>query len=302
MKRAPLLASLATVGAVVLLGGCAGARVPPPEMALDVDSRCPLPLAWPSAAQTPQRIRLENPNDVPLVVVIEGCFRLTRLAEVPPHAALQPALPPRMIAFREGIRFHAFVEDSARFVGSWHVPPRPGPSLDLVLDTLEVTKGELSLFDPVEVEASRTESDYAPRRIEDSGGQVYVMVPGVGDGGFLVFSCGGGRRWVSVSTSTTIRFDTADVAVGYDGGDPEPARWEVLHSMSDAVLAPARGVDSLAVRMARAERVNVQVALRPGRGDLRPTPTTFAFLTGGLAGELSDVPCFRGLMARLAPR
>jgi hypothetical protein len=284
-----------------LAAACATARpAPPSELVAATDPRCPLPLVWPSPEQTPRRVRIRNQTADSVIVVIDRCFHYTTVASVAPGALVQASLPSRLIAYPDGIRFHAYVDTEASFVGSWHVAPVPGPALELVLDSLSRAQGELFLYRFVE-EAPTT----SPRILEDSEGENYLMLPEVADGGFLIWSCGGGRRWVSMSTAVKMPADTVDVATRFDRGEwSGEQRWEVLRAQTDAVLVPEEAIDSLTTRAARAHLVNVSVVMRryftvQGRG---PAPTTsiFAFRTEELGVRLGELGCFRDLARRLA--
>jgi hypothetical protein len=289
------------IAIAVVAAACATARpTPPPELVAATDPRCPLPLAWPSAEQTPRRVRIRNATSDSLVVVIDRCFHYTTVASVAPGATVQASLPPRLIAFPDGIRFHAYIDTEARFVGSWHVPPDPRPALDLVLDSITRARGELFLYDAVREGAPAS----MPRILEDGEGESYLMLPEVADGGFLIWSCGGGRRWVSMSTGLELPRDTAEVRTRFDGGEwSGDEGWEVLHSLTDAVLVPASAIDSLTARAARAKLVNVGVVTRrytgfPGRGP-PPSVSSFGFRTEELAAGLAALTCYRDLARRL---
>ena len=286
---------------VVAGAACATARpAPPPELVAAVDPRCPLPLVWPSPEQTPRRVRIRNATADSLVVIVDRCFHYTTLASVPPGGLVQAALPPRLIGYPGGIRFHAYIESEARFVGAWHVEPRPTPSLELVLDSLTRVQAELFLYD-----ALRDTSTTAPRLLEDGQGETYLMLPEVADGGFLIWSCGAGRRWISMSTGVKMPADTVDVSTRFDRGDWSPEeRWEVLRAQTDAVLVPDAAIDSLTARVARAGLVNVSVVMRrfrpsPTGRTVPPTTTTFGFRTEGFVQRLGELSCYRDRARRL---
>ena len=119
------------LAAALLSAACAHrATTPPSELNVLGDPRCPLPLVWPSAEQTPRRVRIRNRTADTLVVDLDRCFRYTTLAPVAPGQVVQANLPARMIAYPDGFRFHAFT-GSPR-VGSWRVLPVPGLTLELV--------------------------------------------------------------------------------------------------------------------------------------------------------------------------
>lgn len=251
LRLAPCLAAA--------MAACATARSgPPAELVAATDPRCPLPLAWPSAERTPRRVRVRNATDDTLVVVIDRCFHYTTLTELAPGAVDQPVLPPRLIGYPDGIRFHAYIDSESRFVGSWHARPTPGPMLDLVLDSAARVEGNLFLHDLAhEAPAS------GPEVLENGDGESYLMLPEVAAGGFMIWSCGGGRPWLSISTSVKLPADTVDVATRFDGGEwSGEERWEVMRSLTDAMLAPEPVIDSLTARAARARLVNVGVVMR----------------------------------------
>jgi hypothetical protein len=297
-SRSTLL--VAAAFATALAAACATARpTPPPELVAATDPRCPLPLVWPSVEQTPRRVRIRNATADSLIVVIDRCFRYTTVAAVAPGAIVQASLPTRLIGYPDGIRFHAYIGSEARFVGSWHVAPEPQPALELVLDTLTRAQGELFLYDLLG-EAPLS----GPQIREADDGKGYLMLPEIAEGGFLIWSCGAGRRWLSMSTAVKMPADTVEVATRFDRGAWSPEeRWEVLRSVTDAVLAPESSIDSLTARAARAQLVNVSVVMRrfPARQGrtFPPTTSTFAFRGEGLAERLGELDCFRDPARRL---
>jgi hypothetical protein len=271
---------------------------PPSELVAATDPRCPLPLIWPSPDRTPARLRIRNATSDTLSVVIDRCFHYTSVATLAPGASAEASLPRPLIGFPEGIRFHALIESQARFVGTWHVAPVAGPSLELVLDTATRAR-DASM--PYRLEQGTVR--LPPALHQDDSGKPYLMLPELADGGFLIWSCGHGRRWLSLSTSVKLPADTVDVATRFDDGSwSEEQRWPVLRSITDAALAPERSIDSLAVGALRARMMNVRVVMRryPAYNGRRPPPstTTFAFPTEGFAGMIGGVGCFREIVPK----
>ena len=287
-------ARLAVLGVVAALGGCAGAvPEPPPVMSGPTRVDCPLPLVWASAAGTPRRVRITNPTDRALTVVVDRCFNHTLLDEVPPGSTVQPILPRRLIGYPEGIRFHAFDLAADSFVGSWHVPAEPKPLLELVLDRATgLAAGDLFYFDV------KQGSTAAPIVREDDEGEDYVMLPDVGGGGFLIWSCDPEeRRWLSLSTGLKLGIDSTGVRVAFDRVEFANEAWPILQSLTDAVLAPEDRVDALTTRAATARLTNFTVAIRArgGDGSANPRTVTYGFRTDSIAGQVGALACFAEL-------
>jgi hypothetical protein len=285
-------ARLFVLGLAGAWAGCASAPpAPPPVLAGPTRVDCPLPLVWASAAETPRRVRITNPTDRLLTVVVDRCFNHTLIDDVPPGTTIQPVLPRRLIAYPEGIRFHAFDLEGERFVGSWHVAAEPKPLLELVLDTTTRVAGDLFYFDVKQGSTS------APMMREGDDGEDYVMLPDVGGGGFLIWSCGEGRRWLSLSTGLKLGGDSTGVRVAFDRVEFANEPWPILQSLTDAVLAPEAQVDPLTTRAAAARLTNftVATATRANDGSANPRTVTYGFRTDSIASRIETLPCFAEL-------
>lgn len=229
------------MGALPLLaGGCGGNQpLPVVEPSGDESGRfCPLPLVFGQGEVRPVRIRIENRTDRPLLVFIDRCYHHTRMADVPPGRIRQPSLPERLVAFPEGLRFHAFDGQAGDHVGVFTVPVEERPVLHLLLDEeRRVDPDSLTTFLLSEDQRSEMAGSWALRTEDQGGGWAALWAnPGAG---ILTWSCVEDRRGVTLGTSDSFTGDAVAVRVRRDDGEwVDMGAWPVQRGIRDALVVP----------------------------------------------------------------
>lgn len=238
-----------------------------------------------------------NRTEDTLTVFVDRCFWYTRMARIPPGKARQARLPGELIAYDGRLLFHAFTV--SEHVGSFTTPIEPVPVVEVVLDdSLAVDRETLPSYVLDRGEARQAVERTVVTDLEHG----YTAVWGVGGGGILTWACSRGDPYLSVATGSSLRREVASVEVRYrldDGEWSEPEPWEVVRSLTDAVVAPRERVDELTRAILAAERVQFDVEeRRRWRSPSFRFQFHFAFDVSGVAPELGGLPCVRDLLPR----
>lgn len=269
--------------ALDLLGACGGPpATPPPVPAAAAPDGCPLPLLFSPDQDHPRYVRIENPGREPRTVFIDRCFWHTRLAEVPPGQVRQVPLPGELVTYHGSLFFHAY--DRERRVASYRLDVGTGPILRLVLEPEEEAPPD-SL--PRWKLPEGTGRSAGPTVLADPDG-AWVSVWGVGGGGVLTWACAGEEGpWLSVTLGREARGEAPPaVEVEFDDRSWEDAgSWQVMRSVTDAVVAPLETGAHLTEEARSAEHVRVRI--REGRWG----STTFAFRIGAVRDHLPSLSC-----------
>lgn len=244
----------------------------------------------------PRRVRLVNESPDTVDVWIDRCFWHTRLATVPPGRSAQPRLPERLVAFPEGLRFHAnALRDPIEYLGVFTLPLAEVPVLELVVS--EGTRADpASLRQVVLDDSVRVGGGAVIQGDDDAGG--YTALFAVRTSAVLSWACGeGGRRFVSLSLAGRVEGDEAEVRVRTDGGDWRPlGRWRVQSGgPTDAVVAPEAHLESL-TRAALEARELAFVVTEDSGGT-----QAHAFDLEGLADALSARACWAAVVGGERP-
>lgn len=287
---APLLAMFA-----LLAAGCGGSRpLPVLEPPGDENGRfCPLPLVFSQGQVRPVRIRIENRMDRPLLIFIDRCYHHTRMADVPPGRIRQPSLPERLVAFPEGLRFHAFDGDKGDHVGVFTVPMEERPVLHLVLDEKARSDPDsLATFLLSEDQRAEMAGTWALRTEDEGGGWAALWAnPGAG---ILTWSCVDDRRGVTLGTSDSFTGDAVDVRVRRDDGGWVPlGAWPVQRGIRDALVVPEELHPDLRRWFAGRAMVDLVTEDREGGGEgVSRSRRVHRFETDGLEEALAALGCW----------
>lgn len=275
--------------AVVSVAGCGGPEPPQvPRPAGQALTSCPPPLTFRPDQIRPTRVRFDNPTADTLTVFIDRCRHHTRLADIAPGRWAQVPLPDRLVAFPEGLRFHAFDLGEYRRVGTYTTAVVAEPILRVRLGEEEIVPDStLVRLDPGEGQ----ESVGAFAVSEDFGG--YAAVWARHSAAILTWSCGeDGRRYVTISTADKLAGDRVDVSLVVGVGRPEPmGAWEVQEGVTDAVVVPEASVDTLTRIALGAAELSFVLA---DAADVRRAHT---FQTRDLREALAGHACFASLLA-----
>lgn len=286
----------ARIGIAALLSGplswaaCGGPPPPVPGPApAQALSACPPPLLRAAGRVQPSRVRVENRTSDTLVVWLDRCRRHSRLARVAPGASANVRLPDRLVAFPEGLRFHAYTESPARHAGVFVLPVSEVPILELALsDATRADEADLARLRSGE--DARDVGGFLVGTGSEGGGYAAVFS---GDGAVLTWACDGrGRRHLTLGTDRTWRADEMAVRVRADGGAwQEPRRWRVVVGLSPSAIAPEADVERV-TRLALASR-ELSLVLDPvGEGGRE----AHAFDVTGLERALREQRCFASLL------
>lgn len=267
------------------LFGCAGgggtAPPSPVPRGLSELDRCPAPLLRAAGESVVRRVRVVNRTGVEATVFVDRCFRHTRVVDVPPGAERLARLPRELIAFPEGLRFHAFDMAEREYLGVYTVQPDDGPVYDLILDDgLAVPDSALVplVFDPSHARVGSF--------VVESGR--FAAVWARGTMAVLTWACDGdARRHLTLSTGDT--FAGEHVSVEVRAGREEfvaAGDWTVARDVSDALLAPADEAGQVTARALGATTLAVLVV---GEGGVR---RVHEFGVGELARALDDLGCW----------
>lgn len=130
--RPSLVPAVIAVLVGVAAAACAGsepARDPAPRPA--ADRICPPPLIAPNGVRTAAAVRVDNRGGRAWVVFLDRCRGHTRLGTVDPGRTRLFSLPPALIAYDDGVRFHLFGTEGS---------PPPRRSFAVPVDTSRVLK------------------------------------------------------------------------------------------------------------------------------------------------------------------
>lgn len=272
---------------------CGGSQpLPVVEPAGDESGRfCPLPLVFGQGEVRPVRVRIENRTDRPLLVFIDRCYHHTRVADIPPGRIRQPSLPERLVAFPEGLRFHAFDGQAGDHVGVFTVPVEERPVLHLVLDEARrADPDSLAQFLLSEVQGSEMAGTWALRTEDEGGGWAALWAnPGAG---ILTWSCVEDRRGVTLGTSDSFTGDAVDVRVRRDDGEwAGLGAWPVQRGIRDALVVPEERHGDLRRWFGGSATVDLVTEDGEGGGEARAR-RAHRFETEGLEEALAALGCW----------
>jgi hypothetical protein len=208
-------------------------------------------------------------------------------------------LPDPLVAFPEGLRFHAYHSSRVEHVGVFTVPVTDAPIFDLLLtDDAAVPD---SLLTPVSFNpgdgrvGSFAVSDGLPRpggpdRVPDQGG--YAAVWARRTLAILTWACDGdGRRHLTLSTGDKLGGGRATVRLRWNGGTlADAGSWQISTNVTDAVLAPRAQVDALTRRALASHQLDVLLIDEAGERHLHE------FTVAGLDRALEARRCFADLL------
>lgn len=251
--------------------------------------RCPPPLLLRDGQVRPVRVRLENPTSDTLTVFLDRCFHHTRVARIAPGQWVQAPLPRQLVAFPEGLRFHAFDATGDGYVGTWVAPVRKEPILRLTLASAQAVPDSLLTHFALRAGQARV-GNFAVSDDEDRG-VGYAAVFARDTPAILSWACGeDGRRYLTLGTGGSLGGDRVAVRLRLDGGAWSDGVWGVSSGPSDAAVVPEADVERLTLDALGARRL--EVVLRPTAG----APQAHVFDLEGLDGALAGKPCFSGLL------
>lgn len=286
---------------VLMAAGCGGPAVPPTPVPQGVSAldRCPPPLLTSAGSTRARRVRLVNRTADTVTVFIDRCFHHTRVASVSPGGSRLMRLPEPLVAFPEGLRFHAYHASRGEHIGVFTVAVTDAPVIDLLLAAdAAVPDSRLTpvAFNPGDGRVgSFAVSDGppgagGPDRGPDQGG--YAAVWARRTLAILTWACdAGGRRHLTLSTGDKLGGGPATVRLRWDGGTfADAGSWTISTNVTDAVLAPRAQVDALTRRALAANELDVLLIDDQGGRHLHE------FTIEGLERALEARRCFAELL------
>lgn len=279
---------------IFLLAACGGPSPPAPgprpaPAAAPSKLTCPLPVQRGDGRIVPRRIRLVNESPDTVDVWIDRCFWHTRLATIPPGRTVQPRLPERLVAFPEGLRFHAnTLRTQVEFLGTFTLPLDEVPVLELVVSD-ETTADPASLQQMVLDDSVRVGGGAVLQGEDDTGG--YTALFALRTSSILSWACGeGGRRHLTLSVPGRLEGPEVTVRARIDEGEWQSlGPWPVQSGPTDAVVAPDDLVASFTARALAGRALDFVVT--EGSGSTQ----AHAFDVADLGSALAERACWAEL-------